>query len=64
VAQAKRDERDTRETGRKPGSRPPRMPDTAREQPNGRAQRSFTDPDSRVMKDGATKSFCRPTLPR
>jgi transposase len=26
-------------------------------QPEGKAQKNFTDPDSRIMKDGATKSF-------
>jgi len=57
VAQTKRDDRDSREAGRKPGSHPPRMPDPARAQPKARAQRNFTDPDSRIMKDGATKSF-------
>ena len=57
VAQTRREERDTRETDRKPGSRPPQMPDPAKAQPKASAQRNFTDPDSRIMKDGATKSF-------
>jgi transposase len=34
--------------------RPPKVPS---EKPEGKAQRNFTDPDSRIMKDGATKSF-------
>jgi transposase len=34
--------------------RPPKAPS---EKPDGRAQYNFTDPESRIMKDGATKSF-------
>ncbi len=34
--------------------RPPKAPS---EKPSPKAQRNFTDPDSRIMKDGATKSF-------
>ena len=34
--------------------RPPKMP---LDKPKPKAQRNFTDPDSRIMKDGATKSF-------
>jgi transposase len=34
--------------------RPPKVPS---EKPEGKAQRNFTDPDSRIMKDGATQSF-------
>jgi transposase len=34
--------------------RPPKAPS---EKPAPKAQRNFTDPDSRIMKDGATKSF-------
>lgn len=29
----------------------------AKEKPDSQSQRNFTDPDSRIMKDGATKSF-------
>jgi len=36
------------------GGRPPSEPS---EKPRAKAQRNFTDPDSRIMKDGATKSF-------
>jgi transposase len=34
--------------------RPPKPPS---EKPDGKAQYNFTDPESRIMKDGATKSF-------
>jgi transposase len=44
-------------TGRKPKGRPPRVPDPAQAAPAPKAQRNFTDPESRIMKDGATKSF-------
>jgi transposase len=36
-------------------SEPPAPPEAAR--PAEKAQRNFTDPDSRIMRDGATKSF-------
>ena len=39
------------------GGRPPQAPDPEQAQPEGKAQRNFTDPDSRIMKDGATKEF-------
>lgn len=35
----------------------PKVPDPAQARPEPAAQRNFTDPDSRIMKDGATKSF-------
>jgi transposase len=50
-------EREAEKTGRKPKGRPPRIPDPTQAQPQPKAQRNFTDPDSRIMKDGATKSF-------
>jgi hypothetical protein len=34
-----------------------RPPKAASDKPEEKAQRNFTDPDSRIMKDGATKSF-------
>jgi hypothetical protein len=34
-----------------------RPPKTPADKPKPKAQRNFTDPDSRIMKDGATKSF-------
>ena len=45
------------ETGKKLGGRPPQVPDPEQAQPAPTAQRNFTDPESRIMKDGATKAF-------
>jgi transposase len=45
------------ESGRKPGGRPPQMPDVENAVPDPKAQRNFTDPESKIMKDGASKSF-------
>jgi hypothetical protein len=45
------------ETGKKMGGRPPQVPDPDHAQPAPTAQRNFTDPESRIMKDGATKGF-------
>jgi hypothetical protein len=45
------------ETGKKMGGRPPQVPDPEQAQPAPTAQRNFTDPESRIMKDGATKGF-------
>jgi len=50
-------ERQTRETGRKPKGPTPTVPDPAQATPEPKAQRNFTDPESRIMKDGATKSY-------
>jgi transposase len=50
-------ERQTRETGRTPKGRTPTVPDPTQTTPAPKAQRNFTDPESRIMKDGATKSF-------
>jgi hypothetical protein len=50
-------EKQERERGRKFGGRSPQAPDPERAQPEPKAQRNFTDPDSRIMKDGATKEF-------
>ena len=50
-------ERQAAETGQKPKGRPPQIPDPAQAVPDPKAQRNFTDPDSRIMKDGATKGF-------
>jgi transposase len=57
AAQAKRAarERQTRETGRKPPGRPPKVLDPTQAVPAPKAQRNFTDPESRIMKDGATQ---------
>jgi transposase len=46
-----------RETGKKTGGRPPQVPNPDEAVPEPKAQRNFTDPDSRIMKDGATKGF-------
>ncbi|HSB71891.1 MAG TPA: IS1182 family transposase [Candidatus Methylomirabilis sp.] len=50
-------ERQARETGRRPKGRPPKVPDPTQATPAPKAQRNFTDPASRIMKDGATKSY-------
>jgi len=42
-------------TGRKARGRSPRAPDPDKTQPAASAQRNFTDPDSRIMPDGAHK---------
>jgi len=59
AAQAKLAERErhAERTGRKPKGRPPQVPDPAQATPAPKAQRNFTDPESRIMKDGATQSF-------
>jgi transposase len=59
AAQAKLAERERQAatTGRKPQGRPPQVPDPTQATPDPKAQRNFTDPESRIMKDGATKSF-------
>lgn len=59
AVEAKLAERQKREqeSGKKMGGRPPQAPDPEAAQPNPKAQRNFTDPDSRIMIDGATKSF-------
>jgi transposase len=50
-------ERQEQERGRKFGGRPPQAPNPEKAKPEPTAQRNFTDPDSRIMKDGATKEF-------
>jgi hypothetical protein len=50
-------ERQQEERGRKLGGRPPQARDPEQAKPEPKAQRNFTDPDSRIMKDGATKEF-------
>ena len=59
TAQAKLAERQRQAetTGRKPKGRPPQVPDPTQATPAPKAQRNVTDPESRIMKDGATKSF-------
>ena len=43
------------ETGKKTVGRPPQIPDPDQAKPEAAAQRNFTDPDSRIMADGANK---------
>ncbi len=43
------------ETGKKIGGRPPQIPDPEQATPEDSAQRNFTDPESRIMADGANK---------
>ncbi len=50
-------QRQAETSGRKPKGRPPQVPDPTQAAPDPKAQRNFTDPESRIMKDGATKSF-------
>jgi transposase len=51
---AKRREEQER-TGKKPRGRAPQVPDPDKAQPEATAQRNFTDPESRIMPDGANK---------
>ena len=50
-------QRQEEERGKKLGGRPPQIPDPEQARVEPKAQRNFTDPDSRIMLDGATKSF-------
>jgi transposase len=50
-------QRQAETTGRRPKGRPPMGPNPTQAKPKPTAQRNFTDPESRIMKDGATKSF-------
>jgi DDE family transposase/transposase-like protein DUF772 len=43
------------ETGKKVGGSAPKVPDASQAKPEPKAQRNFTDPDSRIMPDGANK---------
>lgn len=43
--------------GKRFGGRPPAVPDPEAAKPGPREQKNFTDPDSRIMLDGASKSF-------
>jgi transposase len=43
------------ETGKKAGGRDPKVPDPEQAVPEAKAQRNFTDSDSRIMVDGANK---------
>ncbi|MGV8082076.1 MAG: IS1182 family transposase [Coriobacteriia bacterium] len=50
-------EEEERKRGRRYGGRPPHAPDPDKALPRDKDQRNFTDPDSRIMVDGATKAF-------
>ena len=50
-------ERQEAQTGKKIGGVPPRIPDPEQTVPDPKAQKNFTDPESRIMLDGATKGF-------
>jgi hypothetical protein len=56
-AKLARRQRQQERTGKKPPGRVPRVPDPDTAKPAAKAQRNFTDPESRIMVDGATKSF-------
>jgi transposase len=58
-ADAKRAEIAEKEKAREEEGRPRRgrRPKAPSDKPEDKAQRNFTDPDSRIMKDGATKGF-------
>ena len=59
VARAKLAERERQEqvTGKRLGGRAPAVPYPATAVPEPSARRNFTDPESRIRRDGATKSF-------
>jgi hypothetical protein len=46
-----------KETGKKTRGRVPQAVNVEEAKPEAKAQRNFTDPESRIMKDGATGSF-------
>jgi transposase len=56
-AEQKLAEREAEEqrTGKKKGGRKPELPDPEQAKPDDTAQRNFTDPESRIMPDGANK---------
>lgn len=43
------------QTGKRAGGRDPKVPDPEQAEPEAKAQRNFTDPESRIMVDGANK---------
>ena len=51
---AERREQEAR-TGKKAGGHDPQVPDPEQAKPEAKAQRNFTDPDSRILVDGANK---------
>lgn len=56
-ANAKLEERARKEAelGKKLGGKPPTVPSPDKAEPDSKAQRNFTDPESRIMPDGANK---------
>ena len=58
-ARARAEERTKKEEkrGKKFGGRPPLIPDPAEAKPRPREQKNFTDPESRLLVDGATGSY-------
>ena len=56
-AKIARRRRQEEETGQKAKGQEPQVPDAEQVVPEAKAQRNFTDPESRIMKDGASKSF-------
>lgn len=59
VAKQRQEERKRKEaaSGKKSGGRPLAIRDPEAARPEPKDQRNFTDPESRIMKDGATGSF-------
>jgi len=59
VAEEKNEARQRQEhaTGKKAGGRPAQVPNAEEAKPEPKSQRNFTDADSRIMMDGASKSF-------
>ena len=47
--------RNEEETGKRPGGKPPQVHDQDKAKPDPKAQKDFTDPESRIMPDGANK---------
>jgi len=45
------------QTGQKPSGRDPKVPNPEEARPDPKMQCNFTDPDSRIMMDGASKEF-------
>ena len=50
-------EKKAKVSGKRPRGRKPVLPDPEKAEPKDSAQRNFTDPDSRIMVGGSTKSF-------
>jgi hypothetical protein len=55
--QLREQEKQEQARGRKFGGRVPQALDPAQAKPEPKSQHNFMDPDSRIMKDGATKEF-------